>query len=97
MSESELDVEEVAAAVRDKLVPTKSRIRYETAYNNFMTWMQKKKVKEIKENTLLAYFSKELDKYAASTRWSIYSMLRMMINMNHGIDIDKFSNLTPYK
>lgn len=58
--------------------------------------MTKNWVEEINEKTLLAYFSSELKDLKPSTKWSKFSMLKLMINKNHNISIGNHANLIAF-
>lgn len=88
---------EVAAenAVRN-LLPTKSRLLYEKAYNEFLKWCEEKQVKEYSEKVLLAYFSEKSSTYKPSTLWSHYSMIRTSLSINKNININTFPKLIAF-
>ena len=77
------EIENLAQTAYAKLLPAKSAQKYEIAYNKFMNWCNELKL-EISENTILVYFEKNFDNQKASTRWSIYSMLKSTLKMNKG-------------
>ena len=95
-SSDDFDVEAEARQALVGIIPEKSKERYMQVYNEFMAWMKKRKLTVIDENTMLAYFSKEMAKYKSSTRWCRYSMLKLTINTNNDIDITVFKKLTAY-
>lgn len=97
MSESEdSGVESSAKKALDSLLPAKSKHKYEKAYMKFKDWCEKKKIKQIIEKTMLAYFADNFENLKASTTWSEYSMLRTTISKNDGVDIGSFHNLKTF-
>lgn len=91
-----MDVEAAAEAALAGLLPTKSKPLYEGAYKRFEDWRLKKKVQEINEKCMLAYFSQEMAHLKPSTKWSHYSMLKTTINLNTGVNIGTFMNLISF-
>lgn len=75
-------------------LPEKSRATYESAYAKFESWCQKKDVKEIDENIMLAYFSQECATRKPSSTWSHYSMIKASIHLKKNVNIGKFIRLT---
>lgn len=94
-SESDVcdDIEAAAEIALSKLLPEKSKDKYEKAYEKFKAWCCGKKVAVINEKVLLAYFSTELNEFKASSTWSIYSMLRSTLNVKENVQISEFHNL----
>lgn len=92
-----LYIQEAAAAAVANLLPEKSKIRYTGVYQIFEDWCNAKKVSEINEDVLLAYFAeKTKHNYKSSSLWSTYSMLKSTILINKNVDISKFSKLIAY-
>jgi predicted metal-dependent RNase len=60
MSDSEenlpSDIELAAQSAIDTLIPAKSKERYEIVYKYFEEWMEIKKIREVSEKVVLAYF-----------------------------------------
>ncbi|KAI4459460.1 hypothetical protein MML48_6g00016021 [Holotrichia oblita] len=50
------EIREQAIKATDNLLPEKSRIQYEQAYNLFSKWCSEKQIKIYSENVLVAYF-----------------------------------------
>lgn len=101
MSESEedilsLEISEAAETAISSLIPSKSIRQYEFAYKDFKDWCASKKVKNVSESVLLAYFEFKIKKVKPSTLWSIYSMLKCTLNVKENINIAKFCKLVPY-
>ncbi|KAJ8979429.1 hypothetical protein NQ317_018050 [Molorchus minor] len=55
-----------------------------------------KNVKTMSENILLAYLMQQSKVVKSSTLWSIYSMLKCLLNIREGIDVRKFLKLVPF-
>ena len=88
------ELKSVANFAMESVLPKKSKGRYEISYNNFVKWQRKHSVENLfSENVLLAYFNEELKNKSPSTLWSVYSMLRTMINLKNKVNISKYSNL----
>lgn len=90
------DVEESARLAIDSLLPTRSRIQYETSYKRFEMWCSEKKVVHLTETVLLAYFQQKSKQQKPSSLWSQYSMLRTMISKEKHIDISRYNNLIAF-
>lgn len=78
------------------LIPEKSKNQYEKCYTEFKNWCDRQKVAKISENILLAYLLQKSKMVKSSTLWSIYSMLKCMLNVREGVDIKQFSKLVPF-
>jgi hypothetical protein len=50
------EIEESAALAVNELLPVKSRKKYDKAYQQFEDWCREKRVHDITEEVLLAYF-----------------------------------------
>lgn len=88
-------VQEAANSLAE-LVPRKSKERYETCYGKFMEWRASKSIKSFSENVLLAYFGKLSENYKPSSLWSIFSMLRSLLNLKHNIDVSRYNKLRAF-
>ena len=99
-SEEEIvETQEILVAAKkaeSKLVPEKSNERYAKAYNAFKRFQGKNKTNSFSETTLLAYFYELSQQIFPSTLWSQYSMLKLMINISHNLNIVKYPNLVPF-
>ncbi|KAJ8979282.1 hypothetical protein NQ317_004427 [Molorchus minor] len=93
--ESEEIVEAANIAISN-LLPTKSRYRYDIAYNRFKKWCAEKHVQVYSENVLLAYFSENAKNYKSSTLWAQYSMVKSCLIIYDNIDISKFPKLIAF-
>lgn len=78
------------------LVPAKSRIRYNRAYDNFIEWQQQKNCSNFSENVFLAYFKEKSTIWKPSTMWAQYSMLRSMMGLNQEIKINLYMKLIAF-
>lgn len=90
------EIKNIAATVKDSLLPSKSRHLYEETYNAYRKWCSNKKIKTTCEDSILAYFNSDLSRYKSSSLWSKYSMLRSTINLREGVDISKFPSVIPF-
>ena len=79
--DTELPAEIKARAenVSKNLLPVKSKLRYEKAYNDFLQWRIEKKVNSWSKAVFLAYFSEMAEKKAPSTLCAEYSMVKSVI------------------
>lgn len=90
------DLRQIAEDNLEKLLPTKSRQKYEKEYKYFQSWCNEKNVVNITENIMIAYFDNEGKGKKASSLWSKYSMLKSCLNIYKNIDISKFTRLLAY-
>lgn len=88
-------IEEAAAAV-EELLPDKSKERYEKQYAKFKSWCNNKKVNQVTEEVMLAFFAGESKIYKSSSLWSIYSMLRAVLLIKENINIANYLKLKSY-
>jgi hypothetical protein len=63
------DVEKSAALAVNELLPVKSRKKYDKAYQQLEDWCREKRVRDITEEVLLAYFKQKSRKLKGSTLW----------------------------
>lgn len=77
----------------DSLLPT-SKEKYIQAYANFIEW--KKNDSSLTEDIFLKYFNDLAKKYKPTTLWCLYSMLKNIVQIKHGIDLKTYSNLTKF-
>ncbi|KAK4887301.1 hypothetical protein RN001_003572 [Aquatica leii] len=87
---------EKAVAVSLDLLPTKSKEKYLSCYDKFVKWKEAEGATSWSEDVLLSYFAEELSKYAPTTMWSIYSMLKTTISSKHNVDISKYCRLQAF-
>lgn len=78
------------------LLPEKSKKEYERQFAEFNCWREKRGVKSITEDVLLAYFYNAEKKFAASSLWTKYSMLKSTLKVHNNLDISKYSKLTAF-
>jgi integrase len=83
------DVKAIADDACTTLIPARSRDQYEKAHGAFVNWCSKNKVVDghYTESVLLAYISELSKRYASSTLWSIFSMLKKTILVHCGRDL----------
>ncbi|KAK4881864.1 hypothetical protein RN001_005183 [Aquatica leii] len=74
---------EIANNAIQKLLPTKSKPKYEKEYKKFFTWCDDNNVNDLTENI-------------SSTMWSSYSMLRTCLSIYKNNDISKYLKITAY-
>lgn len=74
-------------------LPEKSRKRYEIVYKSFRDWQSHKKIDSFCEEVLLVYFKELSEKYASSTLWVNYSMLRSTLSIHHNINMASYVRL----
>ncbi|KAH0810009.1 hypothetical protein GEV33_012782 [Tenebrio molitor] len=90
------DVEESAALAVNELLPVKSRKKYDKAYQQFEDWCREKRVRDITEEVLLAYFEQKSRKLKDSTLWSLFSMLKSTIQLKKNVEIKKYASLITF-
>ena len=84
---------EVDRIIGNKLLPAKSRKRYEQVYKLFTEWQSEKKCSSFSEEILIVYLNEKAIKLKPSSLRSIYSMLRVTIKLNQNIDIANYGKL----
>ncbi|CAH1381929.1 unnamed protein product [Tenebrio molitor] len=84
------EIRQQAITATNNLLPERSRLQYERAYNLFNSWRNENRIKNFSENVLLAYFQKLSATMKPSSLWSIYSMLRSTLNLKNNIGIRKY-------
>lgn len=87
------EIREAAEVASLNLLPEKSRKLYNKTYESFLKWQNEKKTTSFSESTLLVYFSELSAKYKSSTLWTYYSMLRSMITLHKGINLEEYKKL----
>jgi len=82
----------------DSLIPTKSKDKYEQTYTKFVFWLTSHQgtIQYISQNILIPYFQELSQKKKPTTLWSIFSMLKKMLSIKHGVDIGKMPLLKDY-
>lgn len=90
------NIRKVAKNVSLDLLPKRSKQLYTAAYNAFKKWRRANGTNSFCEDVLLAYFFDMSKKYASSTLWSTYSMLRTTINTFDHVDISKHQKLIAF-
>lgn len=79
------------------MLPTKSIEIYEKQHKNFLLWCKKNNVnKKFSENVLVGYFADLAKKYAASTLWSYYSMIKATLRTKNDVDISQYTQLIAF-
>lgn len=76
-----------------QLLPEKSKQNYDSVYLKFVEWKTKEKVKASNEDILLAYYNELKIKYAPSSMWSFFSMLKSTIMLYEQENIHKYGRL----
>lgn len=79
-----------------ELLPAKSKSRYEKEFSVFNVWCDQRKVKCVREEVMLAYFSSISKTCKPSTLWSRYSMLKAVLKAKKNVDIGNFLKLSAY-
>lgn len=91
--ENEIDFEAEAEKILLSLLPQVSHEKYQKTYSTFKEWCTNKNVSSIDEKILMVYFSNEINDYAPTTTWTIFSMLKATLSVKDNIDISRFNNL----
>lgn len=90
----DIDIELEAQNISLNLLPPRSKAKYTKAYDKFMAWKTKKTSDpHFSEPLLLVYFQELSTKYLPSTLWSLYSMIRANLVINHDVDISNYLKL----
>lgn len=91
------EILESARKAIKNVIPEKSFSKYETAYNKVKAWQKTENVIILCEEVMLAYFEELSHKFAPTTLWSIYSMLKCTLNAFERNNIEKkFPNLIAF-
>ncbi|XP_063544509.1 uncharacterized protein LOC134752749 isoform X3 [Cydia strobilella] len=75
------------------VLPEKSKERYITTYENFISWQKQKNVTSFCEAVLLLYFEEISAKYKPSSLWAIYSMLKSGLKRSHNVNMEEYGQL----
>lgn len=78
------------------MLPPTSKRQYIAAYNDFKQWRSKKKITSFSEDVIFIYFNEISSKYAASTLWAQYSMLRATISALDSIYISAYKKVLAF-
>jgi hypothetical protein len=89
-------VELGAQSAIDTLILAKSKERYEIVYKYFEEWMEVKKIREVFEKVVLAYFAEQSGKLKPSSLWCRYSMLRTLVSILKMIDISQYYQVVAF-
>lgn len=88
------EIVQLAEKYSGKLLPKKSKAKYDNCFTNFEKWCESKNVRNIDESVMIAFFGQLCEKFAASTVWSQYSMIKASLIAKRDIDISKYKRLT---
>jgi integrase len=91
-------VRDLAAEATERLQPAKSKERYEKTYHDFIDWCKGKNIAEgpYTENMFLAYMGELSKKYASTTLWTIFSMLKKMLLIKNSQDINSMKKVVAF-
>ncbi|KAL7286454.1 hypothetical protein TKK_0019400 [Trichogramma kaykai] len=102
-SESETDSDDIPAEILEtaneiclNLLPEKSRRQYTAAYNEFKSWRSEKKITSFDEKVILVYFNEIAEKFAPSTLWARYSMLKATLYAYDSVEIGSYKNVISF-
>lgn len=73
-----------------------SRVRYESNYQNFLRWCNKRGFNNYTDEDVLLEYFKELIAPNKKNAWTFYSMLKSCILIHNNVDISRFSRLLAY-
>lgn len=92
------EIQQEAQEATLRLLPKKSKSVYEKELVEFDNWRKSRRVgkEAITEEVLLSYFFYVKKRFAASSMWTKYSMLKAMLKVHKCIDISKYGRLTSY-
>ncbi|GLG94591.1 Zinc finger protein 1 [Gryllus bimaculatus] len=86
---------DAAKAVED-LLPSKSKESYLKEYETFKEWRKEKKITDVCEDVMLAYFNEKSEKYKSSSLWAQYSMLKATMNIYENVDMSRYVRLIAF-
>ncbi|XP_063631749.1 uncharacterized protein LOC134802950 isoform X1 [Cydia splendana] len=69
---------------------------YKKSYTKFMGWRKKENISSFSENVLLTYFQDMSTKYAPSTLWAEYSMIKSTLKLYEKTDISSYGKLLQF-
>lgn len=91
------DVLTAAEEARNSLIPEKSRNRYDSEYNSFNQWREKKAIRKmLNETVVLAYMSELAKIFKPSSLWTKFSMLKKSLLVNDNVDISTFGKVMAF-
>jgi hypothetical protein len=83
------DILQEANAATLNLLPQKSKDRYIKEFEKFRSWMKNINVNVVTEEVVAAYFIGLIEKYAASSLWSTFSMLKSTLLIFEKVEMSK--------
>lgn len=83
-------------AALNNTLPARSIKKYAVAYHNFCEWQKLNGTDSIDEKVIMGYMQDLSEKYAPTTLWSIYSMLKRMIINILNFNISSYSQLIDF-
>ena len=84
---------EAAKEIALNSLPHTSKQKYTKVYNEFKQWRSAKNTKSFAESVLLVYFNEISSKFASTTLWSRFSMLKATIKAYDNVDISNYPQL----
>lgn len=85
--------QEATLVIEQDVLPKKSQDRYKLVYDTFMKWRNENRASSFDESVLICYFKDCQQKVCPATLWSIWSILKKMLNTKHSVDIACYLNL----
>ena len=85
--------EEAQLVINTETLPKKSLDRYNLVYETFIKWKTENKASSFEESILICYFKDLQKKVGPATLWSVYSILKKMLNTRHKVDMGNYFNL----
>lgn len=95
MSNLNIDLSEEAQRIQEETLPP-SRELYKQVFGKFKEWALEKNYVGTPEDLILVYLKHLSEKYAPSTLWSKYSMLRSMILIENNVDISNYAKVKSF-
>lgn len=92
------EIKSIASSTTENLIPITSKRQYEKAYHDFVDWCNSHNVPSgyFTENVILGYLGELSNKYAPSTLWSIFSMIKSTLLAYHGKDVRSFEKVQAF-
>ena len=84
-----------AEEVKKSLIPEKSADRYLQVFAQFRAWKTMNKIadEDFSQDVLLVYFNELAKRYAPSTLWNYYSIIKKMLKVYEGVSIKQYESL----
>lgn len=84
---------EAQLVIETDTLPKKSLDRYNLVYQTFLKWKNENKANSFEESILICYFKDLQKKVGPATLWSVWSILKKMLQTRDNVDISNYLHL----